>query len=37
MRVGQTVNENHPKRRQVAPDHRLESPIVTLQDVAFII
>src|SRR5262249_11010348 len=37
MRVGQTVGESHSQRRQVTPDHRLESPILALHDVALVI
>jgi hypothetical protein len=31
------VGESHSERGQVTPDHRLESPIVALHDLPFII
>jgi len=37
MRVGQIVGEGHSERGQVTPDHRLESPIVALHDVPFVV
>lgn len=37
MRVRQTVGEAHSERRHVTPDDCLESPIVALHDVAFVI
>jgi hypothetical protein len=37
MRVRQIVGEAHSERRHVTPDHCLESPIVALHDVVFVI
>jgi len=37
MRVGQIVGEGHSERGPVTPDHRLESPIVALHDVPFVV